>query len=188
MALIVAIAAVVVTVIQGNTQEKLEVVNKQPLLLIEYNKADSQEKKGFLLRNVGFGPAIIESFKFYRNQRDYDNNRSFHKWLDSIGNGVFPMECCFDDINFLNEGYVVTTDQNPALYLLGTDTSFFYNSSTAKYMDSVIIDIQYRSISPFDNNIYYLRYCENFVKNNIRRPSEKHVYEYEETNSTLAGR
>jgi hypothetical protein len=44
-------------------------------------------------------------------------------------------------------------------------------------MNSVIIEIEYESISPFDDHIYYLRFCEAFTRNNIRDRNEKNVYE-----------
>jgi hypothetical protein len=90
-AVVIATIAVVVSINQANTQKKLEIINKQPLLNIEFIKADSEIEKGFVLRNVGFGPAIIKSFRFYNNQEDYEKNISYHEWLDTNGNSRFPL-------------------------------------------------------------------------------------------------
>lgn len=181
MALLIALAAFIVSFQQGNTQKKLEVLNKQPLLNIEFIKADSQvtaPMKGFLLKNQGFGPAIITSFKHYKNENAFQNGQSFHEWLNSDGiSHTILMPFRFEEINVLNKGYVITNNTDGNIFILGTKQSNFFNTDTRKSMDSVIIEIEYKSISPFDTHIYYLRFCENFNENNLRERTHENIYE-----------
>jgi hypothetical protein len=181
MALFISTVAVFISIRQGTTQKRLEILNKQPLLNIEFIKHDSSKiAKGLLVNNVGFGPAIVESFKIYLNNRDFNKKLAYSQWLDSSGNFIFPVEYYFDDIVFLNPGYVLTTDPREPLYLLAKDTTRFYPLRSRQYMDSLIIEIEYKSISPFDNTMYYLRFCELFRENNIRDRKQKNLFEWDQ--------
>lgn len=183
MALLISAVAVFISIRQGYTQEGLEISNKQPLLNIEFIKGDSSKiPKGLLLNNFGFGPAIIKSFKIYKNNRDYEKNRGFNTWSDSSGDFLLPFQFYFDEAVFLNPSYVIPTNPREPLYLLAKDTLDFYNTATRHNMDSLIIEIEYESMSPLDKNtIYYLRYCELLKENNIRDREQKNVFEWDKS-------
>ena len=177
MALLVSISALLYAILQGNTQEKLEIVNKQPLLVIEFNKTDFLDTKGFLLTNAGFGPAIIESFRYSINEQEFKNKKFHTEWLDSTryAKALF-LGLNFKHVNVLEPGFVIKNDRE--LYLLGTiEKKPFYGTQTEKSMSNAIIEIWYTSISPLDKNRYYLRYCENFKKNNVRDSTAINEYE-----------
>src|SRR5688500_10134040 len=157
IALIVAAIAVFVSVKQGNTQRNLTIANWQPQLVIEYIKTNYEIKKGFLLKNVGFGPAVIASFKYFRNEKEYDANIGYMEWLNEKGyskSGIL-LGVPFEDVNYLTRGYVLSNKTEDNLFLLGTRDSLFYNSPTAQSLDSVIIEITYKGITQADKNTYY---------------------------------
>ena len=57
---------------------KIEIIQSQPQLYIEYNRADNLEDKGLLLQNLGNGTAEIIDFTIHRNRKQYE---------DTISNG-----------------------------------------------------------------------------------------------------
>jgi len=176
-ALLIATLAVVISLIQMKTQKNLEITNKQPLLAIEFLKVDEENKKGFTINNFGLGPAIIDSFCIYKNQRDYEKGVKYHEWLDSSNFFILPLTGKFEPINNLEPGFILASGRT--LFLVGTDTSSFYCTTNARYLDSTIVELKYRSISSIDDNIYYLKFCELFKTNNSRKEGEKNYYEYE---------
>jgi hypothetical protein len=63
------------------------------------------------------------------------------------------------------------------LFLLGPNAPKYYGSETDSSLQEVIVEIEYKSITSADKNTYYLRFCENFLSNNITDPDEKNIYE-----------
>jgi hypothetical protein len=168
-ALFVAICALGVSFYQGTVQSKLEVINKQPLLNIEFIKNDSEEEKGFKITNAGFGPAIITSFTIYNNENSRLNKKGYDMWLENSNVRFYKdNKIYFHEINNLTNGYVMPTGSENSLFLLGTTESNFYNSLTAHFMNKVVIEIRYKSISYFDDKEYLLIFCENSSINNKR--------------------
>ncbi|WP_136465217.1 hypothetical protein [Flagellimonas onchidii] len=181
MALVVAFIAVLISINQSKTQKEIERINKQPLLQITFIKVDSETKKGFKLTNLGFGPAIIKSYRYYLNMEDYKNGTNEKsKWIPALES---KLEFIFEDINNLNENYVVgEKDSDKDVFLLGTTAKYttsesikpmmFFNSNTSKVMDNIVIEIEYTSMNPLDEYYYYLRYSENQFPNNYRKTSK----------------
>lgn len=180
IALVVASIAIFISINQGKTQKEFERINKQPLLNIEFIKVDNAYKKGFKLSNQGFGPAIVISFKYYLNKKDFENDsNSFQKWLPYINDSL---EYKFEDINFLTEGYIIGQNESSKdIFLLGTTAnthiseaypSSFFDSNTAGFMEKLVIEIEYKSINPLDKYTYYLRFGENLKPSNHRESRE----------------
>ncbi|WP_040006195.1 hypothetical protein [Fibrisoma limi] len=184
IALIVAVIAVIISIQQGESQKKMTLAGWQPVLAIELLKAglkiDSTNLKGILLRNVGFGPAEIKEFRYYKDSTAYENKIYNQKWLNESDKFIsFSSLDGFgwSEINFLNEGYVLPREVGDnKLYLLGTPKPI-YETSVRPVLENIIIEIKYKSLSSEDTTTYYLRFCENFIKNNIRDSLEKHHYE-----------
>lgn len=181
MALLTAIGALTVSVWQCQTQERLQVLDKQPVLLIEFHKIHEDTtkrdtiKKGLWISNVGFGPAEIVSYKVYKNREAYSANSSKTDILKAIGSelGLYVYE------NVLTRGYVIK--QGDGFYLIQIDSVKEFNYSIErKLVDSLILELKYKSLSPFDEEKYYLRYGELFIENNIRDSTRKdQPFEYD---------
>jgi hypothetical protein len=180
MAVVVAIIAVVITFIQGQTQKQLQITSWKPVLVMELIKSDADSTKGFLLKNVGFGPAEVVSFRYYKDSNAFEQQEWNEQWLDT--NGFFFLgkdmdSIHWDMINFLNPGYLLSSQPGDnTLFLLGTKTPI-YNRNASKTLGQAIVEIKYISISKLDKDTNYLRFCEIFQKNNIRDRKEKHVFE-----------
>lgn len=184
VAVIVACVAVYISVVQGGTQKEIERVSKQPLLQIELTQANYEPLKGFRLSNLGFGPAIIKSFRFYLNEDEYLNHPDRHHeaWLPTLTDSLGYI---FERINFLTTAYAIgEKDSNKDIYLLGTtatqfsfgETEFplnFFDSRTKHMLSNIIIEIEYTSMNPLDNYVYYLRYGENQKPSNYREQRTK---------------
>ena len=179
LALVVSIVAIIVTFTQGSSQTKLAKASLQPHLTIELIKVDSEPKKGILLKNVGNGPAIITSFKYYKDRKDFENKISHQEWIYPGNKFMFEVDTTiiFQDINFLTEGYAVAHDPEKSLFLLGTNSGKFYDSPTAKSLEKIIIEIEYKSIIKKDKETYHLKFSESFISNNIADPEIKPKYE-----------
>jgi hypothetical protein len=177
MALIIAIAAVVVSVRQSETQTKIEILNKQPLLLLMLIRQEApDDKNGFLLKNIGFGPALIKSFKYYDSQQEYKRGASHQKWPHPKGYiGSVYVNFDFTTANDLEQDDVIKLEET--LYLLGTRDILFPYSKAADSMRGVIIEIEYKSLNPIDTTTYYLKFCDRFIVNNIRQRKTPNTYE-----------
>lgn len=170
MALVVAIAAVTISMVQVNMQREFERIKQQPVLSIEFHRVDSEPMKGFKLSNVGYGPAVIKSFKYYLNDSDFRDDSSHIQWNT---NAPPFTELKFEKINYFTEGYIIAEKE---LFILGTTASVrfvdnpisFYTSLTAKVMDSIIIEIEYTSMNPLDEYTYLLRFCGTRNPTNYR--------------------
>jgi len=176
IAIIVACIAIIISINQGISQKEFERINKQPLLNIEFIKVDDATKKGIRLSNLGFGPAIIKSFKYYLNEKDVGNaSKTYYKWLPRIEDSL---EFKFEDINYLAEGNIIgEKDSNEDIFLLGTSARIylskenpgtFYNSKTARFIAGIVIEIEYQSINPIDQYTYYLRFGDGLEPSNYR--------------------
>jgi hypothetical protein len=179
MAIVVAVIAIVISTNQGKSQNELTLSNWRPMLAMEYIKSDSAIEKGLLIKNVGFGPAIIQSFRYYRNEEDYQKKISYQEWLNDSGfsrSGIL-LGFRFVDINYFTRGYVLANRTEGDLFLLGTKANNYYGSDTDSSLQKVIVEIEYSSIASADKHTYYLRFCENFLSNNITDPDEKNIYE-----------
>lgn len=175
MALLVAVLAVIITINQGSTQKEFERLNKQPLLNIEFIKVDDATKKGLKLSNLGFGPAIIRSFNYYLNEEDFIRKKNkYYQWLPHIEDSL---QFVFT-LNYLTDGFVLgEKDSYKDIFLLETtgqhyvskeNPGTFYNSNTKKFMERIVIEIEYKSMNPLDQYTYYLRYGEILVPSNYR--------------------
>ncbi|MDJ1480643.1 hypothetical protein QNI16_09115 [Cytophagaceae bacterium YF14B1] len=183
-ALFVSILALVVSCSQ---QKDIQIAEYRPLLVIEFLKKDSEPHKGIVLKNVGLGPALIQSFRYYKDESAWKAHKPDTSWIPTYESSLAPYT--FQDLTVLEPNYVI--GENQSLFLLGTDgqllqpasdsasthnTSFF-NSVTAHHLESLIIEIEYKSIYAPDTQQYYLRFCERFVANNIFDPDMENSYE-----------
>jgi len=163
-----------------------EISQNRPLLNIEYFKNDSEEMYGLLVKNVGKGPAIIESFRYYANRSEFEDTASIprNSWSPEFETLWNNTNFWYDKLSTLVPGHVITPDQRSEVYLLGTralsynqiqegktsrtDRKSFYTSIDSKILDSVIVEIKYKSITSLDDSTYVLTYSESFVQNNTR--------------------
>lgn len=179
-ALATSIVAIVITLLvfnyENNKSERIEIEQMRPYLSIEFNKADSEKMKGFLLRNVGNGAAEIQSFRYFRNRNELKDTLT--SWFPPNEKFLLGNSFYFEKINWFPPGHIILANERSDTYILGTsqDTSSkegekdvtFYYSKEKELMDEIIIEIEYRSLSQFDHSKYVLRYCENFKRNNMR--------------------
>lgn len=170
---------------QNEFARQTQIAAQQPLLNIEYLKADSNENYGFVLKNLGSGTAIIETFNIYINDQAYNEGVTRAQWLE---NGQFwfdnEEQYWYENINNLIRGHAIANSERGDTFLLSTraftklqidsgndnqkDRGFFYNTAQAKALCKTIIEITYKSASTIDNNVYVLTFSESFVQNNIR--------------------
>lgn len=177
MALLVAAIAVMISVKQGDVQKEVERVNKQPLLQIEYSKANYQKVKGFEVKNVGYGPAIIKSFKVFKNKIEKEKGKIASKDWEPLLD-IKTLQFKFEYVNYLAEGYVMGEKEGDnQIHLLGTsatelwsgEKAFQYSGSKIdSTLSNVIIDIEYKSINPLDEYTYFLSFCDSKKPSNSR--------------------
>lgn len=170
---------------QTQKQEMLEISKSRPYFQIEFLKVDSEMDKGILLENVGSGPGVIYSFKYYVNESAYARGEFYNSWLrdeirfknKSCSNLIFSEENnCFEELNILTNGYVITPGENGKIFLLREEDNI-YEKRISDDIANLIIEIEYKSLSPYDEEIYYLKYSENFLVNNVRVRNLKNEYE-----------
>ncbi len=176
MALFVATIALIISIKQSDVQKEIERVNKQPLLLIEYSKANYQKVKGFEIKNVGYGPAIIKSFKIYKNKVEKDKGLASDDWAPFLNTEMLQFK--FEYVNYLADGYIMGEKENDnKIHLLGTSGDELWNdeeliqysgSKIDSILANIIIDIEYKSINPLDEYTYFLSFCENRKPSNYR--------------------
>lgn len=163
---------------------ELEISKSKPLLNIELNKVDESETYGFLLKNIGNGTAIVESFYFYPDAQSLESNEKPRtQWLDENNYLWFSTQLNYS-ANNLSQGYAIPSNERGDMYLLSTkaltknkiDNGYtsrehresFYRSKDAEALENAIIIIRYRSLSSLDCNIYTLTFSSAFDKNNMR--------------------
>ncbi|MCW5521189.1 hypothetical protein J1N09_15175 [Aureitalea sp. L0-47] len=157
---------------------QLELEKEKPYLQIVFRKIDSEKEKGLVLTNVGPGPARITSFRYFLDEFAFQNDSSLTSWLNDKSKLTFSKDTLLiEEINFLDNGYVVAPGRNNELYFLKQIAPKFYNTQAQKDMDNLIIEIEYKSLNPFDKATYFLRYCEKFKTNNIRDKELPNIYE-----------
>lgn len=163
--------------IQTERAIKLELEKEKPYLQISFRKLDSELEKGIVMNNVGSGPARIISFKYYIDEDSFKKSKGLTSWLDENGYLTFSKDTMmFEEINVFDNGYVqVSGRQNEIFFLKQIDS--FYKSQARLDMEKLIIEIEYQSLNPFDTKIYYLRFCESFLINNIRNKDSLNEYE-----------
>lgn len=155
MALVIAIAAVVVSVKQSETQTKIEILNKQPILLLELVKKETAEINGLSVKNIGFGPALIKSFIYYSNQQKYRQKLGHRKWPLIRGyTGTVYVGFDFSRMNNLEQDDIIKSDEK--LFVIGTRDRFFPLSTPAEKLSKTIVEIEYRSLNLLDTTTYLL--------------------------------
>lgn len=192
IAIVVSICAISISIQTTDRQRlfetRLEINNSKPQLIIEFNKSDSNDKVGLLLRNLGNGTARIQKFRYYLNLTAYQKKDSSFNWVQPDARVFFPDPFYFEDINILTKGYLITATERSDLYLLGSEKhlwrdgrisvnpKLFYETDTRKKIDSLIIEIAYESLNPFDSNTYFLRFCELCTIKNASAPLDEVKY------------
>ncbi|QCW99940.1 hypothetical protein FGM00_07445 [Aggregatimonas sangjinii] len=188
-ALIIAAAALAYTIYQHKlsvvkereqTERSIALENEKsrPYVQLEFLKADYEEMKGIIVYNIGHGPAKIESFKYSINEQDFQKKIFSSSWVDKNRILTFTKDSLqFEKLNTLPKDYVITVGKENKIFLLGDTSQNFYETLVRKDMENLIIEIEYSSLSSLDSTNYFVRYCENFISNNIRDKNEPNIYE-----------
>ena len=126
-----------------------------------------------MLQNLGNGTAEIIDFTIHRNRKQYEDTISngYKSWFKNSSELIFENQLWYEsliqlvpgtlisntergDIKFIyTEGYKITPDKTK-----GDTKLVFTGTNDSKYIQDLIIEIKYKSISPFDSSTYYLTY------------------------------
>ena len=159
---------------QTELEKKLEIEKVKPVLQITFRKADSEQERGFVVSNVGGGPALITSFKYYLDSLGFVKKDNLKSWLNEYGYPFVTADTKdFSDWTILVEGHHIPPGKDNEIFLFKNNRKKFYNSQARKDLENVIVEIEYKSLTSLDDSTYYLLYCEKFEKNNQR---DKNIY------------
>ena len=180
--LIVAIVSIVVGWNLTQTQKTISILEKRPYLVIEHITLDAEETNGLLLKNIGHGSAIINSFTVYKNYEATYGSTSWQYFYD-VMNNWFPIK------NFLSEGYAMGAGKDYNIFLLSTgkksknaaihlqcdkakceepQIDSYYNSDTKKAIHNLKVVIEYKSVfEDVDDRYYRLTYSGSASPSNL---------------------
>ena len=171
LTLFVAIVALFISIRQGKTQTNIDLANSSPYLQFTFNEVNREPIKGIKISNLGTGPAKVISFKYYLNEKQYNNSVSQDQWLPHLEDSL---QYIFEYINNIPKDFILgSRDSYYEMYLLGTTAmnlssknegdavGDFYNSNTKRVLKDLIIEVEYMSLNSLDKNIYLSRFSVN---------------------------
>lgn len=175
---------------QNEIAIEVEIAQHRPMLYMEFNKVDSYEDNGLVLKNIGNGTAIIKDYKYYFDKDELKTSPGHQSWLTDNGVLRFQHKFDYEKITMLVPGTAVLFNEN-GIDLLATrgylrgeqkkpgnyKEESFYFSDERKTIEKIIVEIEYKSLSQFDDSTYFLRFSESFVQNNIRDRNISPIYE-----------